>query len=176
MKGEHEYVKWAIRCIENYLKQHRLLDPLRDGAPVDLLNRRAGAFVSLHLTDGSLRGCIGTYMPTKSNLAEEIMHNAIAAATEDPRFEPVTVDELDEIEVSVDILSEPKLITAEEYAKLDPKKYGVIVVSGFKRGLLLPDLPGVETIEQQLRIVLRKAGITPSEKFSIYTFTVNRYH
>ncbi len=176
MKGEHEYVRWAIKCIEAYVKYNRFLDPLNDGAPIDLLEKRAGAFVSLHTIDGSLRGCIGTYRPTRINLAEEIEYNAIAAATEDPRFEPVRQDELDQIEVTVDILSEPQPTTMEEYMKLDPKKYGVIVVSGFKKALLLPDLPGIETVEQQLKIVLRKASITPFEKFEIHTFTVNRYH
>ncbi|AEH50905.1 AmmeMemoRadiSam system protein A [Pseudothermotoga thermarum] len=176
MKGNHEYVRWAIKCIESYIRDHKILDPIRDGAPADLLQRRAGAFVSLHKLDGSLRGCIGTYLPTRKNLAEEIMYNAIAAATEDPRFEPVREEELDEIEVSVDILSEPWQVTFEQYMNLDPKKYGVIVMSGFRRGLLLPDLPGVETPDQQLKIALRKAGISPYEKFSIYVFTVERYH
>lgn len=174
MKGEHFYVKWAIKSIEFWIKDGLLVDPLRDKAPQELLTRKSGAFVSLHKLDGSLRGCIGTYLPTKKNLAEEIRDNAIAAATEDPRFAPVTKEELDEIEVSVDILSEPEKVT--DVNQLDPKKYGVIVVSGFKRGLLLPDLPGVDTIQQQLTIVKRKAGIFSDEKVTIYRFTVERYH
>lgn len=174
MKGDHPFVKWAIKSIESYIRDRKLVDPIRDGAPEELLSRRAGAFVSLHLLDGSLRGCIGTFMPTKVNLAVEVRDNAIAAATEDPRFPPVTQNELNEIEVTVDILSEPEKIN--DLSQLDPKKYGVIVVSGYRRGLLLPDLPGVDTVEQQIRITLRKAGISEHERFDVYRFTVERYH
>lgn len=174
MKGEHPYVKWAIRSIEAWIKEHIIIDPFKDEAPQELLKRKSGTFVSLHKLNGELRGCIGTYLPTKANLAEEIRDNAIAAATEDPRFTPVTQNELDEIEVSVDILSEPERIS--DVNQLDPRKYGVIVVSGFKRGLLLPDLPGVDTVEQQINIAKRKAGIFSGEKITIYRFTVERYH
>lgn len=174
MKGHHPFVKWAIKSIESYILDGRMVDPIKDGAPEELLNRRAGAFVSLHLLDGSLRGCIGTFMPTRSNLALEIRDNAIAAATQDPRFEPVTPEELDDIEVTVDILSEPEKVT--DTSQLDPKRYGVIVVSGYRRGLLLPDLPGVDSVEEQLRIALRKAGISERERFDVYRFTVERYH
>lgn len=174
MKGDHPFVRWAIKSIESYIRDRKLVDPIRDGAPEELLSRRAGAFVSLHLLDGSLRGCIGTFMPTKVNLAVEVRDNAIAAATEDPRFPPVTQDELNEIEVTVDILSEPEKIN--DLSQLDPKKYGVIVVSGYRRGLLLPDLPGVDTVEQQIRITLRKAGISERERFDVYRFAVERYH
>lgn len=174
MKGEHLYVKWAIKSIEFWIKDYLLVDPLKDRAPQELLTRKSGAFVSLHKLDGSLRGCIGTYLPTKKNLAEEIRDNAIAAATEDPRFAPVTKEELDQIEVSVDILSEPEKVM--DVNQLDPKKYGVIVVSGLKRGLLLPDLPGIDTVQQQIAIAKRKAGIFSDEKVTIYRFTVERYH
>lgn len=167
-------MKWAIKSIESYILDGRMVDPIKDAAPEELLNRRAGAFVSLHLLDGSLRGCIGTFMPTRSNLALEIRDNAIAAATQDPRFEPVTAEELDDIEVTVDILSEPEKVT--DTSQLDPRKYGVIVVSGYRRGLLLPDLPGVDSVEEQLRIALRKAGISERERFDVYRFTVERYH
>lgn len=174
MKGNHPFVKWAIKSIESYILHKQIVDPIEDGAPEELLKRRAGAFVSLHLLDGSLRGCIGTFMPTKSNLALEVRDNAIAAATEDPRFEPLAPDELDKIEVTVDILSEPEKVT--NLSQLDPKKYGVIVVSGYRRGLLLPDLPGVDNVQEQLRIALRKAGISERERFDVYRFTVERYH
>lgn len=174
MRGEHPFVRWAIKSIESYILERRLVDPLKDGAPEELMKRKAGAFVSLHLLDGSLRGCIGTFRPTKPNLALEVRDNAIAAATEDPRFEPVTAEELDEIEVTVDILSEPERVT--DLSQLDPKKYGVIVTSGYRRGLLLPDLPGVESVQDQLRIALRKAGISEDERFDVYRFTVERYH
>ena len=175
MKGEHPFVKWAIEVIENYIKFGRVIEPHKD-LPKELFERRAGAFVTLHKIDGSLRGCIGTYLPTQPNLALEIRENAIAAATRDPRFEPVKEEELDEIVVSVDVLSEP--VPVESIEELDPKKYGIIVVSGNRRGLLLPDIEGVETVQEQIRIASLKAGIFyPYEKPEmIFKFTVERYH
>ena len=173
MKGFHPFVRWAIEVIENYIRRGVVVEPTPD-LPEELLNRKAGAFVSLHRSDGSLRGCIGTFLPTRENLALEIRDNAIAAATRDPRFPPLTVDELDDTEVSVDILSKPEPV--EDLSELDPKRYGVIVESGWKRGLLLPDLEGVNTIETQLEIAKRKAGIYNFEKFKVYRFTVERYH
>lgn len=173
MRGEHPYVKWAIEVIENYIRHGKVLEP-HDGLPRELFERRAGAFVTLHKLDGSLRGCIGTYLPTRENLAYEIRDNAIAASTRDPRFPPVSPNELDEIEVSVDVLSEPEPISSVE--ELDPKRYGIIVVSGPKRGLLLPDIEGVETVEDQIRIASLKARILPGEPVQIYRFTVERYH
>ena len=173
MRGEHPYVRWAIEVIENYIRHGKILEP-HEGLPRELFERRAGAFVTLHKLDGSLRGCIGTYLPTQPNLAYEIRENAIAAATRDPRFPPVQPEELDEIEVSVDILSEPEPVHSID--ELDPKKYGIIVVSDRKRGLLLPDIEGVDTVEEQIRIAKLKAGIFPGESFSIYKFTVERYH
>ncbi|MCD6546811.1 MAG: AmmeMemoRadiSam system protein A [Thermotogae bacterium] len=173
MKGFHPFVRWAIEVIENYIRRGVVVEPTPD-LPEELLNRKAGAFVSLHRSDGSLRGCIGTFLPTRENLALEIRDNAIAAATRDPRFPPLTVDELDDTEVSVDILSKPEPV--EDLSELDPKRYGVIVESGWKRGLLLPDLEGVDTIETQLEIAKRKAGIYNFEKFKVYRFTVERYH
>ncbi|HEW92646.1 MAG TPA: AmmeMemoRadiSam system protein A [Thermotogaceae bacterium] len=173
MKGFHPFVRWAIEVIENYIRRGVVIEPTPD-LPEELLNRKAGAFVSLHRSDGSLRGCIGTFLPTRENLALEIRDNAIAAATRDPRFPPLTVDELDDTEVSVDILSKPEPV--EDLSELDPKRYGVIVESGWKRGLLLPDLEGVNTIETQLEIAKRKAGIYNFEKFKVYRFTVERYH
>jgi len=172
MKGEHPYVKWAIEVIENYVKYGKVLDPHPD-LPKELFERKAGAFVTLHKTDGSLRGCIGTFLPTKENLALEIRDNAIAAATQDPRFPPVSPDELDDIVVHVDVLSEP--IPVKDISELDPKKYGVIVSKGWRRGLLLPDIEGVETVEEQLRIAKFKAGILEEEPVEIYKFTVERY-
>jgi hypothetical protein len=173
LKGSHPFVRWAIKVIENYIKNGVVIEPAPD-LPEELFKKRAGAFVSLHKLDGSLRGCIGTFLPTRENLALEIRDNAIAAATRDPRFPPLSVDELDEIEVNVDILSEPEPV--KDLSELDPKKYGVIVESGWKRGLLLPDLEGVDTVEMQLEIAKRKAGIHDFEKFKIYRFTVERYH
>ena len=175
MKGEHPYVRWAIEVIENYILNGIKIEP-RPDLPKELFERRAGAFVTLHKLDGSLRGCIGTYLPTQPNLALEIRENAIAAATRDPRFEPVRPEELDEIEVSVDILSEP--VPVRSIDELDPKKYGIIVVSDKRRGLLLPDIEGVDTVEEQIRIASLKAGIMyPYEKpEAIFKFTVERYH
>jgi len=113
------------------------------------------------------------FLPTTENVATEIIRNAIAAATEDPRFPPLGPQELEELDISVDVLSQPEPVEGLE--ELDPKKYGVIVESGWKRGLLLPDLEGVDTVEQQLSIAMAKAGITPDEPVKIYRFRVERY-
>ncbi|HEX3081950.1 MAG TPA: AmmeMemoRadiSam system protein A [Candidatus Saccharimonadia bacterium] len=135
---------------------------------------RAGAFVSLHEPNGTLRGCIGTIAPTKETLAEEVVSNAVAAATQDPRFEPVTPGELDGLAVSVDVLSKPVLVRGK--AKLDPKKYGVIVsTKDGREGVLLPDLPGVDTHAKQLEICREKAGIGLDERVQVRRFTVRRY-
>ncbi len=172
MIGKHPYVKWAIKVIESKIKEGKDIEPDPKITPADLFQRRAGAFVTLHTIDGDLRGCIGTFLPTTADLAHEIAQNAISAALEDPRFEPVSADELDKIVVSVDILSTPEEVKSE--SELDPKKYGIIVESGWRRGLLLPDLEGVDTVEEQIRIAMAKAGIRKYDK--IYRFTVQRYH
>ncbi len=135
-------------------------------------HHRAGCFVSLKRL-GELRGCIGTIAPTTSSLTEEIARNAVAAASEDPRFDPLTVDELEGLEVSVDVLGHPEPITSRD--QLDPAVYGVIVTAGFKRGLLLPDLEGVDTVDSQIAIACRKGGIDPDESCRIERFTVTRY-
>lgn len=138
--------------------------------------RRAGVFVSLHLPDGSLRGCIGTIEPQQATIEEEIIANAISAATADPRFYPVESGELDTLDVSVDVMEAPEEVGGPE--DLNPKRYGVIVrtIDG-RRALLLPDLDGVETVEQQLRIVCRKGGIDPvKDHYSIFRFRVERHH
>ncbi|MGI6104874.1 MAG: AmmeMemoRadiSam system protein A [Raoultibacter sp.] len=135
--------------------------------------KRAGCFVSLHLlSTGDLRGCIGTIEPTEASLAQEIVHNAIAAATQDPRFPPVQKKELDDIYISVDVLFEPEPTTMDN---LDPSRFGVIVTKGLKRGLLLPDLEGVETVEEQVSIACMKAGIDPRSSFEIERFEVVRH-
>ncbi len=145
--------------------------PLPPGLPAELTTRRAGAFVSLKKR-GLLRGCIGTYEPTEPTLAEEIIANAVRAASEDPRFPPVSSRELPELSVSVDVLSPPEPCREED---LDPRRYGVIVEAGWRRGLLLPDLPGVETVEDQLRIAKAKAGIAPDAPCRLLRFTVERH-
>ena len=137
-----------------------------------LLNDRAGVFVSIKKT-GALRGCIGTISPIRDNLAEEIVDNAISACSRDPRFEPVTPDELCDLSISVDVLSEAEPI--ESIHELDVIRYGVIVSKGRRRGLLLPNLEGVDTVEEQVRIALSKAGIHPSERYSMERFKVVRH-
>lgn len=137
------------------------------------LPAQAGCFVSLHTHDGhELRGCIGTIEPTCSTLSDEVIQNAVAAASQDSRFSPVEAFELDGLEINVDVLQPPVPATL---ADLDPKRFGVIVEQGYKRGLLLPDLEGVDTIEMQLNIACRKAGIDPASDYEIERFTVDRY-
>ena len=143
-----------------------------EGLPAELTQRRAGAFVSIH-KHGQLRGCIGTIAPTRESLAEEIIHNAISASTRDPRFYPVTPDELDDLEINVDVLGEPEEIRSE--AELDVKRYGVIVSNGLRRGLLLPDLEGVDTVAQQVAIARQKAGIGAGELVKLQRFEVVRH-
>ncbi|MEN3009830.1 MAG: AmmeMemoRadiSam system protein A [Candidatus Bipolaricaulaceae bacterium] len=170
MRVRDPYVELARRAIEAWVREGRRLAPPPD-LPPELLSRRAGAFVSLK-KHGVLRGCIGTYQPTEANLAEEIIENAIRAATEDPRFPPVRPEELPDLAITVDVLSPPEPCTE---ADLDPRRYGVIVEKGWRRGLLLPDLPGVDTVAEQLRIAKRKAGLDPDEPCRLYRFTVERH-
>ncbi|ACX51389.1 AMMECR1 domain protein [Ammonifex degensii KC4] len=169
-RQESYLVQVARRAIEAYLNRGERLE-VKDIPPE--FARRAGVFVSLK-KEGMLRGCIGTVGPTQPNIVEEVIENAISAATRDPRFEPVDPQEIEDLTISVDVLEEPEPV--ESLAELDPKEYGVIVVSGSRRGLLLPDIEGVDTPEQQLAIARRKAGIGPHEPVEIYRFRVTRYH
>ena len=139
----------------------------------DMMKKRAGVFVSLHRR-GELRGCIGTIDPVQDNVAEEIIRNAISASTEDPRFSPLQPRELEDLEISVDVLTVPEPIESED--QLDPRRYGVIVRKGAKRGLLLPDLQGVDTAAQQVEIARRKAWIGTEEPVKLFRFEVIRYH
>jgi AmmeMemoRadiSam system protein A len=167
------YIKLAKEAIEAYVKNKALLSISPD-LPEEMLKNQAGVFVSLHLKDDSLRGCIGTFAPTQENIAQEIIQNAISAATQDPRFPPIKSEELSEIVYSVDILSASKSISKDKLS--DPKKYGLIVsTNDGRRGLLLPDLPGVDTTEEQIRICRLKAGIEPQEPMSYQIFTVERH-
>jgi AmmeMemoRadiSam system protein A len=162
-------VALARTTIETYVRERRVLDP---GTPTGLLAGRAGAFVSLH-REGSLRGCIGTICATAPTLAQEIVHNAIQAATADPRFPEIGRDELDDLEISVDVLGDAQ---ACELSDLDPATYGVIVSCDWRRGLLLPDLEGVDTPEEQVSIAMAKAGIRSDERVRLERFKVERYH
>ena len=167
--NESPPVKWARQTLESYLQGGELADLPKDMG--ELAKQRAGVFVSLK-KNGRLRGCIGTFQPVYENIAEEIKHNAIAAGLRDPRFSPVTAQELPNLVYSVDILTPPEPSRREE---LDPRRYGIIVRSGGRSGLLLPDLEGVDTVDQQLSIALQKAGISPGEKYSIQRFEAKRY-
>ncbi len=162
-------VKLAKDAVETYVRTGRIIAP-PENIPEEW-KVRAGAFVSLK-KNRQLRGCIGTISPATESLAHEVIRNAIAAATEDPRFMPVTEEELPELTYSVDILSKPEKV--KDLNELDPKKYGVIVSKGLRKGLLLPDLEGVNTVAEQLSIALMKAGIREDEDFEVYKFTVKR--
>ncbi len=156
---EDAFVRLARAVIEAWIGARKKL-PLPADLPAELLDRRAGVFVSLH-REGRLRGCIGTIRPVRGCIAEEIAANAVSAATEDPRFPPVGPEELESLEISVDVLSAPEEIASR--AELDVKRYGVIVSKGSRSGLLLPDLDGVDTVDEQVSIALRKAGIPERE-------------
>ena len=171
-KDSSIYVQLARNTIIEYIKNHRVVE-VPNNLPEDILNKQSGVFVSIHKF-GSLRGCIGTFLPTTDNIASEIIRNAISAATNDYRFPPIVVDELEWLEINVDVLSEPKPVTNMNI--LDPKKYGVIVRNEEKSGLLLPDLDGVDTVEEQLRIAKKKAGILDSDEYEIEYFEVTRYN
>jgi AmmeMemoRadiSam system protein A len=167
----HPYVELAKRAIEEYVK-NRIVPACPKEIPPEM-QKKAGVFVSLK-KHGELRGCIGTFLPCEENIYKEIVRNAIAAATDDPRFYPVQEDELNDITYSVDVLSEPEKVS--DISELDPKRYGVIVVKGYRKGLLLPDLEGVNTVEEQLMITKMKASIDPSDKdVEIFRFTVERF-
>ncbi len=166
------YVDLVKKTVESYLIKKELPDP-KDSA-VELQRKRAGCFVTLHTKDGNLRGCIGTIEPVYINLAAEIIANAIAASQHDPRFSPVSIDEIDNLDINVDVLNPPEPIASEE--DLDVKKYGVIVRTPDGRdGLLLPDIEGVDNVAQQIAIARQKAGIAPDEEISLFRFTVDRH-
>ena len=165
------WVQLAWQSVESWVLYRRVMD-VPEGLPEAIARRRAGAFVSIH-KQGRLRGCIGTIAPTQDSLAEEIIQNAVSAAARDPRFDPIRADELRWLEISVDVLGEPEDIASED--ALDVRRYGVIVSRGHRRGLLLPDLEGVDTVQQQVAIARQKAGIGPKEKVSLQRFEVVRH-
>ncbi len=193
----NQYILLAKQTDENFIKEEESISPSKDlpkefsrSELAELLKRKAGTFVTIE-KNGELRGCIGTYLPTKENIAQEIIHNAIAAATEDYRFGSIQKEELPELSYTVYILNPPELV--KDVKELDQKKFGIIVKSrGFaegrdvifntapksyqKTGLLLPDLEGVDTVEQQIWIACQKGGIDPkNEEIIIYKFSVEKY-
>jgi AmmeMemoRadiSam system protein A len=165
----HSLVRLARKTVEMYIKEGRVFKPERLTLQ---MKERAGTFVSIHKL-GELRGCIGTIEPVRSNVAEEIILNAIGSAIRDPRFLPITPDELKDLDYSVDVLTTPEPVKSKD--QLDPKRYGVIVEAGWRKGLLLPDLEGVDTVEEQIDVCRQKAGIAPNEPVWLYRFEVKRY-
>lgn len=165
------YVRLARESLTTYLNSGKELKQIPDYVADEMKNMKRGVFVSLK-KHGDLRGCIGTIFPVTNSVAEEIIRNAIEAGINDPRFFEVEIEELLDIDFSVDVLTEPQSSSKEE---LNPKKYGVIVKSKGKTGLLLPDLEGVDTVEEQLSIALQKAGIAPDEEYAIQKFEVIRH-
>ncbi len=168
----HPLVKLAKSTIELYIREGKVLQ-VREEDLTPEMKEQAGVFVCLKIR-GMLRGCIGSFQPTESDVAHEVVQNAISAATQDPRFQMVRANELDTLEYSVDVLTPPERI--HDSRELDPRRYGVIVRSGGRRGLLLPDLEGVDTVEYQISIAMQKAGIPPGQPVELSRFEVKRYH
>jgi len=166
------YVKLARQTLEHYFKTKKVLERPND-IPRDMIKKEAGVFVTLK-KNGELRGCIGTIKPTRESIADEIIQNAISAAFRDPRFPSLEEKELSKVNISVDELKSPEPI--DSISKLDPKKYGVIVYKQNNKGLLLPNIEGVNTSEEQVHIALRKAGIYKDDDYRMQRFEVIRHH
>jgi AmmeMemoRadiSam system protein A len=173
VKEHHPLVQLARRAIHAYVREGVVIEPAEVLSPE--MEAQAGTFVSLHDSRGQLRGCIGTFMPSQPNVALEVIHNAISAATRDPRFPPLRPRELEGLDVKVDVLSTPEPVDGP--GELDPRRYGVIVQAtrDWRRGLLLPDLEGVDTVEEQIRICRLKADIGLDEPVELLRFQVDRY-
>lgn len=185
----HPLVQLAKSAVEYYLEKGGMIEPPSD-LPKEYLAKKAGVFVTIN-KEGKLRGCIGTYLPTEKNIAQEVIRNSLVAATEDYRFGPIKKEEKNLLSYIVYVLNEPEMIQNPE--ELNPKKYGIIVRtvpfpngtridvlfdghSPFKSGLLLPDLEGIETVEQQIAIACQKGGINPKyEKILIYRFSAEKF-
>ena len=168
------HIKLARLAVKSFVEKGEIIS-IPKNLPKELIEKRAGVFVTIK-KQGKLKGCIGTYLPTKENIAQEIVRNAIAAAIEDDRFEPIEKEELSLLNYEVNILGKLELI--KDISELDPKKYGIFVktISGLKSGLLLPDLDGIDTIEQQIIIACQKGDIDPAkERMVIYRFTTKKY-
>ncbi len=168
----HPLVKLAKDTVELYTREKKVLQ-VKDGDLTPEMKDSAGVFVCLKVR-GMLRGCIGTFQPAEPNIATEVIRNAVSAATCDPRFSCVRPEELEGLEYSVDVLTAPEQVNS--LADLDPRRYGVIVKAGGRRGLLLPDLEGVDTVEEQVGIAMQKAGIPPGTPVTLFRFEVKRYH
>jgi AmmeMemoRadiSam system protein A/AmmeMemoRadiSam system protein B len=171
-QGTQQLPALARRAVETFVREGKVIEKPSELDPI--FEARAACFVSIKTLDGDLRGCIGTIEPAESTLAEELIANAVSSATRDPRFPPVRPEELSHLRYSVDVLSPPE---PAQFEQLDPKVYGVIVEDegGKRRGLLLPDLQGVETASQQVDIAARKAGIRPGTPLKFSRFRVERY-
>lgn len=184
-----DILEFTKKAVESYVKTGEVISPDKE-LDKEFLTRKAGVFVTI-LKDGNLRGCIGTCLPTKKNIAEEIISSAVAAASQDYRFGPIKKEELSRLSCEVYVLDEPEPI--KDIKELNPKKFGIVVKSvplsiptgidvvfsghpRLKSGLLLPDLEGVDTIEQQISIACQKAGINPlKEKITVYRFSAKKY-
>lgn len=170
LKGTSPLAKLAKKTVETFVREGKTPQPPQELTPE--MREKTGVFVSIHKL-GGLRGCIGTFEPNQDNVAEETITNAVSSATRDPRFPPVAPDELKDLTYNVDVLTTPEPIDSKD--QLDPKKYGVIVECGLRRGLLLPDLEGVDTVDYQIDICRQKGGIAPEEPIKLYRFEVKRY-
>lgn len=170
--GEDAYVGLARKTIEEYILTGRK-GRIHEELPEEMRRQRAGVFVSIK-KEGRLRGCIGTIQPVQASIAEEIIENAVSAAVRDPRFSPIEPDELDKLSISVDVLGDTEEIDSPD--KLDVKRFGVVVTKGYKMGLLLPNLEGVDTVEEQIAIAKQKAGIGEREQVRLERFEVVRHH
>jgi AmmeMemoRadiSam system protein A len=164
-------VELAKKTIESFITKGVVI-PVPSDVPAEM-KEKAGVFVSIHKGE-NLRGCIGTFLPTTKSVAEEIIRNAIEAATRDPRFPPIKPEELKDLDISVDVLTKP--VPVKDINELNPKKWGIIVTSGGRRGLLLPDLEGVDTAAQQIEICRHKAWIEHDAPITIEKFEVRRFH
>ncbi len=167
----HPLVKIAKDAVELYVREGKML-PAGDADLSPDLRERAGVFVCLKI-NGNLRGCIGTFQPMEPTIASETVKNAISAATCDPRFLCVRTEDLDRIEYTVDVLTPPEPVA--DMSALDAGKYGVIVQTGGRRGLLLPDIEGVDTVKEQIAIAMQKAGIPQGTPINLFRFEVKRY-
>ena len=168
----HPYVKLAAQAVHYFLSAGKHLpcpSPISSS-----MEDQAGVFVSIKIKKNhKLRGCIGTVTPSQNNLAQEIMRNAVSAATRDPRFKPVTIEELDQLLFSVDVLTPLEPVDKPE--QLDPRKYGLSIKHEGRQGILLPDLDGIDTVQRQIELCLKKGNIPKDAPFQIYRFEVERY-